>query len=471
MLSKNRNKALSAFGVLLLVMGQVLPQLDFSIVNVALDVIGNTLKTDETGLVLIVALYGLSFAALITTGGRLGDKYGRKRLFMIGIIGFCIASAICGFAADIIAMLVGRVLQGLFAALLMPQILATIHTILEGDRHRNAVGIYTSIAGLSVVIGQVVGGWLVSANLWHLGWRIAFFINVPICMVIFILGYFVIPETQSDKAQQHMDVRGIVLFILCLSLIMMPVSLGKHWPELWWLLLGAPPCAMLLWKAEKAYEIAGRKPILPPSLFKTPMVINGFVSEMTVTFTYPGYLFVTALCLQSAIGFTSFESGNSFIALGVMFFIGSLISKPLSKRIGDAKSFALGSILSVIGFLGTVSLIYHFNADLRFYHLWIATGAVGIGDAIRLTSAYRIALSQVGKHLASEASSALVTVQQGCAALGTAFTGAIYSFALVQGYLTAITISIGVVSLLALFVGIPVYIKTAGALKANLNAS
>lgn len=469
MLNNSKAKELSAFGVLLLVLGQVLPQLDFSIVNVALDVIGKTLKTDETGLILIVALYGLSFAALIATGGRLGNKYGRKCLFMIGITGFCVASAVCGFAADIIFMLAGRLLQGFFAALLMPQILATIHTTLEGERHRYAVGLYTSIAGLSVVIGQVVGGWLVSANLWHLGWRIAFFINVPVCIVIFIFGYFVIPETKANETQQQMDVKGIVLFILCLLFVMIPVSLGKQWPELWWLLSGTVPCGIILWKVEKLHELAGRKPILPPSLFKTPMVINGFISEMTVTFTYPGYLFVTALCLQSAMGFTPFESGNSFIALGIMFFIGSLVSKPLSQQIGDPKSFALGSILSVIGFLGTAALIYNFNDDLTFYDLWLATGAVGIGDAIRLTSAYRIALSRVEKRHASEASSALVTVQQGCCALGTAFTGAIYSFALVQGYLTAITISISAVSLLVLLVSIPVYITTIRESKEILN--
>ncbi|QUY48494.1 MFS transporter [Serratia plymuthica] len=469
MLSKKKTKELSAFGVLLLVVGQVLPQIDFSIVNVALDVIGKALKTDETGLIFIVALYGLSFASLIATGGRLGDKYGRKRLFLIGITGFCLASAICGFATGIISMLAGRVLQGFFAALLLPQILATIHTTLEGERHRYAVGIYTSIAGLSVVIGQVVGGWLVSANLWGLGWRIAFFINVPICILIFAFGYFLIPETKSDKAQQHMDIGGIILFILCLLFVMTPISLGKHWPELWWLLLGTLPCGALLWKVEKSHELAGRKAILPPSLFKTPMVINGFVSEMIVTFAYPGYLFVTALCLQREIGFTPFESGNTFLALGVMFFIGSLTSKKLSQRIGDHKSYALGAMITVIGFLGTVLLFHGFNNDLKFYDLWIVTGIVGFGNSIMLTSAYRLALSRVGKHHASEASSALATVQQGCFALGTAFAGAIYSFALVQGYLYAITVSISILSLIVLFVGVPIYIKTTRELAERLH--
>lgn len=462
MLGQNKTQQLSMFGILLLVMGQVLPQIDFSIVNVALDVIGSTLKTDETGLVLIVSLYGVSFAALITTGGRLGDKYGRKRMFLIGIIGFSLASVICGLATDIIIMLIGRVLQGFFAALLLPQILATIHSTLTGARHRYAVSLYTSIAGLSVVIGQVVGGWLVSANLFDLGWRIAFFINVPICIVIFLLGYFIIPETKSNAAKQNMDIGGIVLFILCLSLLMIPISLGKRWPELWWLLLGVLPCAILLWRVEKSYELTGRKAVLPPSLFKIPMVINGFISEMIVTFTYPGYLFVTALCLQSEIGFTPFESGNTFIVLGIMFFIGSLLSRPLSQQIGDHKSYAIGGALTLIGFLGTIALFHSYHYELRFYHLWIATGSVGLGNSIMLTSAYRLTLSQVAKCYASEASSALVTVQQGCCALGTTFAGTIYSLVLALGYLNAITISIGILSLIVLLVCIAIYIKTRG---------
>lgn len=457
MLRTHASKELSAFGILLLVIGQVLPQIDFSIVNVALDVMGKTLNTDETGLVLIVSLYGLSFAALIAIGGRLGDKYGRKRIFMLGITGFCIASAICGCATNIISMLVGRVLQGFFAALLLPQILATIHTLLEGERHRYAVGIYTSIAGLSVVIGQVVGGWLVSANFWDLGWRIAFFINIPICFIILIFGYFFIPETKSNEAHQHMDVGGIILFILCLLCIMTPVALGKNWPHLWWLLLGSVPFGILLWKVEIAQELKNRKPILPPSLFQTPMVINGFISEMMVTFAYPGYLFVTALCLQNEIGFSPLQSGNTFILLGGMFFIGSFVSKSLGQKIGDHRSYGLGAILTISGFLITILIFHYFQHDLKFYDLWGATGLIGFGNAIMVTSAFRLTLSRVEKQYASEASSALATVQQGCFALGTAFAGAIYSFTLKQGYLNAITISIGVLTLLLLVIGICVY--------------
>lgn len=445
---ENNINGLSIVAVLLLVIGQVLPQVDFSIVNVSLDALGKALNTDETGLVLIVAVYGLSFSALITTGGRLGDKYGRKRLFMVGVVGFCIASAICGFATGIVSMLFGRVLQGIFAALLLPQILATIHATLEGDRHRYVVGIYTSIGGLSAIIGQMAGGWLVSANLWNLGWRVAFFINVPICIIIFVFGCRTIPETRSSETRQSMDLGGISLFILCLLSVMVSLSLGGRWHGLWWWLAAVVPCGFWLWRVERGHERAGRKAILPPSMFKAPMVKNGFVREMTVTFSFPGYLFVTALYLQSELGFTPLESGNAFVALGAMFFIGSLISKRLGQRLGDHLSFALGALLTASGFLATIWLFYRFNHRLTFYDLWGATGIIGLGNAIMLTSAYRLTLANVEKRYASEVSGALATVQQGCFALGTAFTGGLYAGMQGYGGLSAVMLSIGTLALL-----------------------
>ena len=458
---ENNVSGLSIVAVLLLVIGQVLPQVDFAIVNVSLDVLGKALNTDETGLVLIVALYGLSFSALITTGGRLGDKYGRKRLFMVGIVGFCIASALCGLASGIVSMLLGRVLQGVFAALLLPQILATIHATLEGERHRYVVGIYTSIGGLSAILGQVAGGWLVSANLWNLGWRVAFFINVPICIVIFIFGCLTIPETRSSDTRQSMDLGGIALFILCLLSVMVPISLGGRWHGLWWWLAATVPCAFLLWRVERGHERAGRKAILPPSMFREAMVKNGFVREMTVTFAFPGYLFVTALCLQSELGFTPLESGNAFVALGAMFFVGSLISKRLGHRLGDHLSYALGALLTVSGFLATIWLFYHFNHRLTFYDLWGATGVIGLGNAIMLTSAYRLTLSHVDRRYASEVSGALATVQQGCFALGTAFAGALYAGMLRYGGLNAVMLSIGALASLVVLVAIGLAIHVA----------
>lgn len=427
---------LSPLGMVLLVTGQVLTQLDFSIVNVALDRIGASLGTDATGLVLVVASYGLSFATLLGAGGRLGDRFGRKRLFLIGATGFCLASMLCGLADGLLTMLAGRLLQGACGALLMPQILATIHATLQGPRHSRAVGIYTAVAGLSVIAGQVLGGFLVSADLLGLGWRLGFFVNLPVCLLVVGLGLFVIPDTRGVGTPRA-DGWGMALFALFLVCLLLPVSLGGSWPALRWLVLALPPIGLTLWRVEARQEAAGGRPLLPPSLLRAPRALVGFLAEAAVTFCYAGYLFVTALCLQSALGFTPAQSGDGFIGLGTLFFLGSLVSKRVGERLGDAGAFALGAALTIAGLLVTAGLIAIDGRALAVAPVIAASALVGLGNALMLTSAYRIALSHVGKHHAGAASVALTTVQQGCFALGTAFAGAVYAGVLSQGFASA----------------------------------
>lgn len=417
---------LSSPGLFALVIGQLLTQLDFSIVNVALDRIGISLGTNATGLVLVVACYGLSFATLLGTGGRLGDRFGRKRLFLLGVVGFCVVSMVCGLATTLLQMLIGRLLQGIFGALLMPQILATIHATLHGQRHSRAVGIYTAVAGLSVVLGQVLGGWLVSTDLFGLGWRLGFFVNLPVCVLVFCLGLAFIPDTRGTGTP-NTDALGMALFALLLLCLLLPVSLGSDWPMTRWFVVGMPPIGIAFWRVETRLEAKGGKPLLPPSLLGAPMALTGFFAEAAVTFCYSGYLFVTAFCLQSALSFSPQQSGDSFIGLGMMFFIGSLISKRLGERVGDRHGFALGAGLTVTGILTTAGLIHALGLSLSVGLVATASGLVGFGNAFMLTSAYRIALSHIEQRHAGEASVALTTVQQGCFAIGTASAGAVYA--------------------------------------------
>lgn len=452
------NKSLSSFALVLLVTGQLLPQIDFSVVNVALDVIGQTLKIQESGLVLIVALYGLSFAAFIATGARLGDRYGRKRMFMLGTIGFCIASTLCGAATHLITMLVGRLLQGICAALLLPQILATIHATLSGERHSRAVGIYASAAGLSVALGQGFGGWVVSANFFDLGWRLAFFINIPVCLLILGIGAFIIPETYADK-QPQMDVLGIVLFILLLLCVLLPVAMGPHWPTLYWLLLGVLPAAYSLWRVERNKEVLHGQPLLPPSLFKTPSMVLGLIGELSVTMSYSGYLFISAFFLQNVIHFSPLQSGNTFMVLGLMFFIGSLLSRIIEQRLGNYINFVTGSALSLLGFVITLALFWMFGQQQHTVYLMAATGMVGLGNAFMITSSFRIVLSRVQQRHSGEASSMVSTLQQGCFAIGTAISGAIYMAVSPHGVLPAISASIGTFCVVLLVIGSLIFCK------------
>lgn len=427
---------LSAVGLIVLVVGQAVTQLDFSIVNVALDRIGASLGIGTTGLVLVVACYGVSFATLLGAGGCLGDLYGRKRLFLIGSAGFCGASMLCGLATGLATMLAGRLLQGAFGALLMPQILATIHATLRGARHSRAVGVYTAVAGLSVVVGQTLGGWLVSADAFGLGWRLGFFVNLPICALVLAFGIPYVPETRGSGAQ-GVDVAGMTLFALFLLCLLLPVGLGGDWPVARWLLVGLPPVGIALVRVEVRREADGGKPLLPPSLFRAPMAATGFLAEASVTFCYAGYLFVTALCLQSELGFSPLRSGDGFCGLGTMFFIGSLVSKPLGERLGDPRTFLLGTLLTVTGIAATAWAIHAFGLSLEVGHVVVASGVAGLGNAFMLTSAYRIALSHVGRDHAGAASVALTTVQQGCFALGTGFAGAVYAGLSSSGYAEA----------------------------------
>jgi len=453
----NLNRSLTTIGLVLLITGQLLPQLDFSIVNVALKLMGQTLHTGETGLVLIVSFYALCFSTLVATGALLGDRYGRKRIFLCGVLGFGMASIICGSAPTIYIILIGRILQGFFAALLMPQILSTIHSSLSGEQHSRAVSIFSSVSGLSVALGQILGGWIVSADLFHLSWRVAFFINVPVCLIIFIAGYRFIPETHGT-AKLTVDFTGIVLFALVMLCLLIPLSMGHQWPYLYWLLLGIIPLGMALMHTEAKLERNGDNPLFPASVFRMASAKIGLIAEVAVTTAYAGYLFVTAICLQQTFNFTPLQSGNTFMGVGLMFAISSILTKPASQRWGNTRCFLFGSIFSILGFMATIILLWTVGQQLTVLWLLIGTGLVGFGNAFMLTSAFRITLSQIDKQHASEASSVLITVQQAFFALGTALTGTIYSVLKNDNSLLAATVAIGTVIGIVVVVGFIVLI-------------
>ena len=230
-------------GLLLLLTGQMLPLIDTSITNVALDSITHSLDASATQLELIVALYGVAFAVCLAMGSKLGDNYGRRRLFLWGVAVFGIASLLCGMANSINALLAARTLQGAGAALIVPQILATLHVTLKGTAHARAISLYGGIGGIAFIVGQMGGGWLVSADIAGLGWRNAFFINVPICLLVLAFSRRYVPETRRES-HSSIDWQGTFSLALILCCLLFPMALGPelHWPwELQLLLLAVLP--------------------------------------------------------------------------------------------------------------------------------------------------------------------------------------------------------------------------------------
>jgi MFS family permease len=443
----NITQKLGAVGLTVLLAGQLLPQIDFSIVNVALDAIAQTFHASATELELIVAVYGVAFAVCLAMGGRLGDNFGRRKLFLWGVQLFGIASLLCGLAGSIWMLLAARVLQGVGAALIVPQILATIHVGLSGHEHSRAIGYYGAIGGLAFIIGQVLGGFLVSANIAGLGWRSVFLINLPICVALLIATPRWIPETRR-AVKVDIDWPGTALLALLIICLLLPLALGpvRHWS---WpyiaLLIAVPPLVALLWKTELRQEKRHAHPLLPPALLRIPSTRFGLVIAILFFSCWSGYMFALALTLQSGAGLSPLHAGNAFIAMGATYFVSSLTSARVVKRIGQAPTLMLGCAVQMSGLLGLMLTLKLVWPHPNFFNLIPATIFIGYGQALIVGSFFRIGLSDVPADQAGAGSSMLTTVQQAAFGLGSALLGTVLAQTLHLGgdYLRAITAALG----------------------------
>lgn len=226
-------------GLLLLLTGQMLPLIDTSITNVALDSITHSLDASATQLELIVALYGVS----LRCAWRWAASWAITTAAAVCLCGgalFGLASLLCGMANSIGGLLAARTLQGAGAALIVPQILTTLHVTLKGSAHARAISLYGGIGGIAFIVGQMGGGWLVSADIAGLGWRNAFFINVPICLLVLAFSRRYVPETRRE-AHSAIDWQGTFSLALILCCLLFPMALGPelHWPWTLQLLLVA----------------------------------------------------------------------------------------------------------------------------------------------------------------------------------------------------------------------------------------
>ncbi|MGB3252019.1 MFS transporter, partial [Buttiauxella gaviniae] len=310
-------------GLLLLLTAQMLPMIDTSITNVALDSITHSLGTTSTQLELIVALYGVAFAVCLAVGSKLGDNNGRRRILQLGVFIFGLASLLCGISGSVNELLAARVLQGAGAALIVPQILATLHVTLKGPARARAISLYGGIGGIAFIIGQMGGGWLVSADIAGLGWRNAFFINVPICVLFLLLSRSYIPETSSE-APSRIDWPGTSILAIMLCCLLFPMTLGPelNWP--WYMqamLVMVLPLGYLMRAAALMQQKRGLQPLVAPHLLKLPSIRFGLLIAVLFFSCWSGFMFCLAVTLQSGMGMEPWQSGNSFIALGVSYFI------------------------------------------------------------------------------------------------------------------------------------------------------
>lgn len=416
-------------GLCILLAGQLLPMIDFSIVNVALDALAHSLGASETELELIVAVYGVAFAVCLAMGGRLGDNYGRRRLFDLGVALFAVASLLCGLAGSVWLLLVARALQGVGAALIVPQILATLHVSLSGHAHSRALAAYGAIGGLAFVVGQVLGGFLVSADIGGLGWRSVFLINLPICLGILLCSRRWVPETRAEHAAR-VDAPGTLLLAALILCLLLPLALG---PSLHWswpcalLLAAAVPLLAWLWRTELRQERRQAWPLLPPSLLRLPSIRFGLLLAILFFACWSGFMFALALALQAGAGLSPVQAGNAFIALGASYFVSALLTARVAARIGPVRLLLLGCVIQMCGLLGLMLTLQRVWPQPGILNLAPATLVIGFGQAFIVSSFFRIGLSEVPTAQAGAGSAMLATVQQASLGLGSALLGAVFA--------------------------------------------
>ncbi|SDK73505.1 drug resistance transporter, EmrB/QacA subfamily [Nonomuraea jiangxiensis] len=403
-------------------------QFDFFVVNVAAPSIERDLHTGSAALELIVGGYAFTYAAGMITGGRLGDRYGYRRLFLWGVAAFTITSVLCGIAVDPAQLVAARLLQGLAGAAMVPQVLATISAVYPPHQRGRALGWYGATGGLGSIAGQVLGGMLLSADLFGLGWRAIFLVNLPVGLVVLPLAGWLLPKVQTP-GRSRLDVPGATGFAVTLALLLVPLGLGNSlgWPAWTWVCMAASvPVFLVTWRWQRVLGARGGQPVLDLALLKVHSYLAGVGSLVAFMAYFASFMFTLTLLLQSGLGLTASQAGLAFAPMGILYSITSLLGTRLTRRHGLAVVFAGGAVAA----LGLGLLVVAAGQGLPY--IVVALALVGSGNGLVLPQLIGAALVEVAPHQAGVGAGVLSTAQQFAGAGGVAVIGAVY-FAAAEG--------------------------------------
>ncbi|KFF72635.1 MFS transporter [Pectobacterium brasiliense] len=420
-------------GLSVLLMAGFVTIFDLFLVNVAIPSMQADLGASFAQIGFIVVGYELAFGVLLITGGRLGDVFGRRRLFVVGMAGFTLASALCGLAPSAGVLIGARILQGLAAALLFPQVYASIRINFDGDDSRRAFGLLGMTLGLAAIAGQILGGWLVHANLFGLGWRSIFLINVPIGLLAIAAARF-IPESRTPQ-RPSLDWTGVALVSVGLTLLLVPLieGPGQGWPA-WslWMLATTTLLLAMFYRQQERRQRAGHLPLVDMRLLVQRRFLLGVLLVLLVYSTSSSFFLCFALLVQTGLGLDPFLAGSIFAPCSVGFVLASLAAPRLVARWGTVAIVAGALVYAVsIGLL--IMQVQLAGADLVAVRLIPVLVLLGAGQGFIMTPLLNLVLGFVDEVQAGMASGVISTVQQVGAALGVAVVGILFGTALATG--------------------------------------
>ncbi|HEV7148369.1 MAG TPA: MFS transporter [Pedococcus sp.] len=414
-----------AMGVL--IFASFMDLLDATIVNVALPSIRADLGANGAELEWIVGGYLLAFAVLMITGGRLGDMLGRRRVFVLGVVGFTAGSALACAAPTIGVLLGARVAQGAFAAMMVPQVLSSLQALYAPRERAAMLGVIGGVSGMSAVIGPVLGGWLVSSDAFGIGWRSIFLINLPVGAALVILALRWVPDTRSDQPLQ-LDPVGLVLATVGLLGVVYALVEGRQqdWAVwIWALGTGGLLVLAVFVRQQVLRERATGSALLPIRLFADRGFSAGLVTQGAFQGSLAGFALVVTIYLQTGLGWSAIHSGLTLLPFSVGAFVGTGISVPLGVRLGKLVMVA-GAALQSASTVWVLITVQARGNSLSTWDLAPALVVAGIGLGLLVVPLVDVALATIPDTEAGAASGAYGTVQQVGAALGVAIAGTVF---------------------------------------------
>lgn len=406
-------------------------QFDLYVVNVALPVLQRDLGAGHAALQLIVGGYAFVYAAGLVTAGRLGDRFGHRRMFLAGMTAFGLASLWCGLAQGAADLVAARLVQGLTAAVMVPQVLALVSLIFAPAERARALSVFGVVIGIGAVAGQVLGGLILDADLFGLGWRPVFLVNAPIALAGVIAGRALLPGHDAG-APARFDLTGAVGVPLGLGLALVPLTVGRDlgWP--WWTFAAVAlsivvVAATLRW--ERRLAAAGGTPVFDPARLRDPALARGLGVSVAIFGSFFSVVFALSLVLQNGLGLTPREAGFAFAPLGIAFALASIAGRRVASRFG-ARVILFGTAIAALG-LGALVAVLAATERPTLPILVVPMIVVGLGNGAAVPVITGVVLAAV-RDGAGTVSGVLATAQQFASAVGIAAIGALF-FAVLGG--------------------------------------
>ncbi|MER5834759.1 MFS transporter [Streptomyces sp. NPDC002130] len=421
----------ASLALLVMLFASFMDLLDVTIVTVAAPDIAADLDASQSQLQWMLAAYTLSLGCGLITGGRVGDDHGRRKVFLVSLACFAVASAACALAPSAGVLIAVRAVQGLAGGFMVPQVFGIIRSSFEPAAMAKAFGAYGAVQALASVAGPLLGGALIAADLWGLGWRAIFWINVPVAVLGLALGARVLPESHAP-VRTRLDVTGAVLVAVAVLLVLLPLVQGRDWgwPASGWAVLASGLLLLAVFLAhERALTRRGRQPVLDPALLSVRPFTTGLVASVLFFGGLASFFLTLSIYLQAGTGRSAWDTGLVILPYA----IGSMITSGAGAALGApaGRALAVTGALTLAASQGLLWWLARDGATAPGY--WPLAGVMflgGLGLGLGAPVLVGVVLAGVPGRHAGAAGGVLSTVNQiggaaGVAVLGTVFFNAL----------------------------------------------